>query len=692
MRRLVRILDGNIFALSEENGDMVFGPVNPSGLFAFDTRFLSTWRLTLDGEELHPLAVHDPSYFEIRFFLVPGHPTHYVDAKTSVIRERWISDSSFTERLTVLNHTGEPVEHVLRIDVDSDFAPIYNVVWPQASQLRGYREVSDGRLRLGYRRERFHRVTDVRTSEPGHVDERGLTFRVRLDRQGKWSTMLQVKSLVLRPDGRDVREPLGQSPSQGAARSRRPAGEHGDQLHHDLRRWLAAAPRLSCDWTPLTTTYQRGLADLAGLRFSSLALPGETMPAAGLPWSATLIGRDSLLTSYQALPFVPELAATTLRLIALFQGSVLDDYRDEEPGKMLNEIRYGEMAAFEERPQSPYYGGADVTPLFVVLLDEYERWTGDAALVRDLEDAARAALHWIDEYGDLRGDGYLWYQPRNERSGAKNHCWKDSPEAICYPDGRLPGLPRATCELQGYVYDAKRRGARLARELWSDPAYADRLEREAEDLKQRFNRDFWIRDGGYFALALGPDGDQVDALASNMGHLLWSGIVADAKAEAVTAHLLGPRLFSGWGVRTLATGQVSYNPLGYHVGTVWPFDNSLIAAGLRRYGFRREAGVIAEAVIDAAQHFAGRMPESFAGYDRSLTRYPVPYPAANSPQASATGATFLLLRTLLGLEPYGEHLVVHPEIPERFGRIELLDIRGRWGRMDAIGNARPAKP
>ncbi|WP_431883316.1 amylo-alpha-1,6-glucosidase [Micromonospora gifhornensis] len=677
MKRMVRILDGNIFALSEDNGDMTFDPPSPSGFFVFDTRFLSTWRLTLDGEQLHPLAIHEPSYYEIRLFLVPGNPTHYVDAKVSIIRDRWISDSSFTERLTVLNHTCEPAEYVLRIDIDSDFAPIYNVVWPRATRLRGYREVFEDRLRLGYRRERFHRATEVSTTEPAAVDNQGMTYRIQVDRQGRWSTTLTVRSLVLRPDGADVREQLGHT-----------HGQVGTQLRHDLSRWLADAPRLHCDWQPLTTTYRRGLTDLAGLRFAPLAMPHETMLTAGLPWSATIVGRDAILTCYQTLPFVPRTAATTLQLLALDQGTVLDDFRDEEPGKILNEFRYGELAAFEERPQSPYFGGADVTPLFVVLLDEYERWTGDGQLVRDLEEAARAALHWIDEYGDIRGDGYLWYRRRNENSGAMNHCWKDSPEAICYRDGRLPGLPRATCELQGYAYDARRRGARLAREFWGDPAYADRLERQAEELKQRFNRDFWIEQGEYFALALGPDGDHVDALASNMGHLLWSGIVDESRAPAVARHLLGPQMFSGWGVRTLGTGQARYNPLGYHLGTVWPFDNALIAAGLRRYGFVAEAGIIAEGVIDAAQHFGGRMPESFAGYERALTRYPVPYPAANSPQASATGSTFLLLRTLLGLEPYGEHLVVHPAIPQRFGRIELLDIPGRWGRMDAIGNAR----
>ncbi|BCJ62847.1 amylo-alpha-1,6-glucosidase [Micromonospora endophytica] len=677
MRQLVRILDGNVFALSEDNGDMIFSHGGPSGFYAFDTRFLSNWRLSLDGEPLHPLAVHEPNYYEIRFFLVPGHPTHYVDAKVSVIRDRWMSDSSFNERLTVLNHTGTPVDHVVRIDADSDFAPVYQVLWPHPSAVRGYREVSERSLRLGCRRERFHRVTDIISDEPAEFDEHGVTFRIRLDRQGRWSTTLQVQTSVLRPDGSNALDKL-----------RRPTGRPAPRLRDDLSRWVADAPRLHCDWEPLTMTYRRGLEDLAGLRFSPLALPRETMFAAGLPWSATIIGRDSLVTCFQTLPFMPRLALTTLRILAMSQGTVLDDFRDEEPGKILNEIRYGEMSAFEERPQSPYYGGADVTPLFVVLLDEYERWTGDAGLVRELEDAARAALRWIDEYGDLRGDGYVWYQTRNEQTGAQNHCWKDSPEAICYADGRLPGLPRATCELQGYAYDAKRRGARLARRFWGDPAYADRLEREAEELKQRFNRDFWINDGGYFALALGPDGDRVDALASNMGHLLWSGIVTPDRAGPVAAHLLGPRLFSGWGVRTLAERQYRYNPLGYHVGTVWPFDNSLIAAGLRRYGFHTEAGRIAESIIEAAHHFDGRMPESFAGYDRDLTRYPVPYPAANSPQASATGATFLLLRTLLGLQPEGEHLVVQPAVPHRFGRIELLDIVGRWGRKDAIGNAR----
>jgi glycogen debranching enzyme len=242
--------------------------------------------------------------------------------------------------------------------------------------------------------------------------------------------------------------------------------------------------------------------------------------------------------------------------------------------------------------------------------------------------------------------------------------------------------------LQGYAYDAKLRGARLARQFWNDPAYADRLEREAAELKERFNRDFWVEDGEYYALALDADGNQVDALSSNIGHLLWSGIVDPPRAKKIAEHLVGPRLFSGWGVRTMATSERRYNPIGYHVGTVWPFENSFIAWGLRRYGFTDEAALIAEGILDAAQYFDGRLPEAFGGYDRELTKYPVEYPTACSPQAWSTGTPLLFLRTMLGMEPRKDHLVTRPAVPLGIGRIELLDIPGRWGRANAFGRGR----
>src|SRR6185503_1481210 len=285
------------------------------------------------------------------------------------------------------------------------------------------------------------------------------------------------------------------------------------------------------------------------------------------------------------------------------------------------------------------------------------------------------------------GNGYISYQ-RKQETGLENQCWKDSWDSIAFRNGELPGFPRATCELQGYAYDAKVRAARLARTVWKDPAYAERLEQEAADLKRRFNKDFWVEDGRYFALALDPDGRQVDSLSSNIGHLLWSGIADKAKAKDCVEHLMGPRLFSGWGVRTMADGEGRYNPIGYHVGTVWPFDCSFIAWGLRRYGFKEEAALVAAGILDAAEFFEGRLPEAFGGYERSQTMYPVQYPTACSPQAWSTGAPLLFLRTMLGLEPHGDNLMVDAALPSTIGHLELLDIPGRWGRIDAFGRGR----
>ncbi len=459
-------------------------------------------------------------------------------------------------------------------------------------------------------------------------------------------------------------------------------------MAQNLARWLDEAPRLACDWDTLLRTYRRSLVDLAALRFSPLTAGRHSLPAAGLPWFMTMFGRDSIFTSLQALPFTSELAATTLRELGLRQGTRVDDFRDEDPGRILHEMRFGEMTAFEERPHSPYFGSADATPLYVVLLDEYELWTGDTKLVRELEEEARAALHWIDAYGDLQGNGYVAYERRNAETGLENQCWKDSWDSISYRDGTLPGFPRATCELQGYAYDAKVRGARLAREIWRDPAFATQLEKEAADLKRRFNRDFWVAEGEYFAIALDADGRQVDSLTSNNGHLLWSGIVDKSKAKAVVGHLMSDRLFSGWGIRTLAVGESRYNPIGYHNGAIWPFDNSFIAWGLRRYGFKDEAAVVAAGILEASRFFDGRLPEAFGGYPQSMTKYPVQYPTACSPQAWSTGAPLLLLRTMLGLEPIGDHLVVDAALPTTIGRLELLDIPGRWGRIDAFGRGR----
>jgi glycogen debranching enzyme len=670
----ISVLEGNNFVVSDLRGDMDASPTEALGLFAWDTRFLSRWLLTVDGLRPNVLSTDDLDYFYVQFFLVPGTGTIYVDADQSIIRKRAVGNG-FHEELTILNHKDQAVDLQVRMEAGADFADLFEVKDKLTKKGEFYHRIEGNRLVLGYRRDQFVRETVITASAQADIDEQGLSFAAHIEPHGEWTTSL------------DVTIGLG-----GLAQNLETKSMPGAQRRSDMKRSLEKAgealPRLSCEWPSLQVTYGRSLIDLAALRFYPLMLPGQALPSAGLPWFMTIFGRDSMITSYQALPFGSGLALTTLHALAARQGTRVDDFRDEEPGKILHEARFGEMTAFEERPHSPYYGAADVTPFFLILLDEVERWTGNAELVRELEMEARAALTWIDTYGDRNGDGYVEYSRRNTETGLENQCWKDSWNSILFADGTLSRLPRATCEIQGYVYDAKMRSARLARTFWHDPELANRLEKETAELKRRFNQDYWLEDRECFALAIDGDGRKVDALTSNIGHLLWSGIVDEDKAEAIVRHLMGPKLYSGWGVRTMAEGEGGYNPIGYHVGTVWPHDNSFIAMGLRRYGYREEAARVAMNMLEAATYFKGRLPEAFAGYRRDLTEFPVEYPTACSPQAWASGAPLLLLRAILGLEPVGENLLVDPAIPSMLGQLELLDIPGRWGRIDAFGRGR----
>ena len=519
---LVQILEGNTFVVSDVRGDIEASLTDPTGLFSFDTRFLSRWVLTIDGQRLNALSTDDLQYFETRFFLVPGTGTVYVNAKLSVIRQRAVANG-FHETLTILNHDDQRVEMQVRIEAGNDFADLFEVKDALKKKGTYYHRIEDNRLVLGYVRDTYERQSWISSSTPAAIDEHGLTFALLIEPHGSWTTDLDVIVVLDPSSGRVDHWVVG-------------SGEKGpSHMARGLDKWLQRAPRLECDSDDLKVTYRRSLVDLAALRFALPIMPNRYLPAAGLPWFMTMFGRDSIITSLQTLPFVPELAAATLLALGERQGTVIDDFRDEDPGRIPHEMRYGELTAFEERPHSPYYGCADATPLYVVLLDEYERWTGDTKLVRELEYEARAALNWIDEYADLQGNGFVSYQRRNEKTGLENQCWKDSWDSISYRDGALPGFPRATCELQGYAYDAKVRGARLARHIWRDPAFADKLEKEAADLKRRFNREFWVQDGEYFAIALDGDGRQVDSLTSNNGHLLWSGIVDKSKARIIRA-------------------------------------------------------------------------------------------------------------------------------------------------------------
>ena len=664
----VSILDGNTFVVSDRRGDIDATPIDNQGLFLDDTRFLSRWILTVNGMRPTVLSIDEQAYFKVQFFEAVTTGTVYVDSHLSVTRRRSVG-RGFQEEIVIENHDKEPIDLEIKLDTAADFADLFEVKDKLEKKGQTYSKLSNGTLTLGYQREGFKRETRITASQKGETRKDGITFRVQLQPRTEWSVSVDV-----------------QASARLSEAGTRESGDAATLSQAEVDEWVATAPRLIGSWDPLKQIYRRSLVDMAALRFKTGIVPGA-LPAAGLPWFMAVFGRDSLITSYQAIPYAPELAASTLRALALFQGRIEDPFRDEEPGKILHEIRLGEMTAFEERPHSPYFGSADSTMLFLIVLEEYVRWTGDLTLAREMQKHARAAVAWINRYGDRDGDGYVEYERRNKETGLENQCWKDSWDSIAFADGTLAPTPRATCELQGYVYDAKHRMSRIARDVWGDPGLADKLEREARELKERFNRDFWIPDRGFFALALDGQKRKVDSLTSNIGHLLWSGIADRDKADLCVKHLMSDDLFSGWGIRTMGASEGSYNPIGYHVGTVWPHDSSFIAWGLRRYGYRAEAARICRAILEAADLFEGRLPEAFGGYPRSKTSYPVEYPTACSPQAWATGAPLLVLRTLLGLDSDGKHMIVNPAIPQPLGRIELLSIPGCWGRMDAFGRA-----
>jgi glycogen debranching enzyme len=431
---------------------------------------------------------------------------------------------------------------------------------------------------------------------------------------------------------------------------------------------------VTTDSISLQSALARSLDDLVTLRGE---LDGQRYYAAGVPWFSTLFGRDSLLAAYQTLAFDPEIAAETLRLLAGRQGTHDDDFRDEQPGKILHELRIGELARLGEIPQTPYFGSIDSTPLFLVLLAREAAWSGSLDLFRELRSNVDRALAWIDGPGDAAGHGYVSYQSDVDH-GLVNQGWKDSGNAIVTAAGDLAKPPIALAEVQGYVHAAKLGIADLL-ERDGDAERGDRLRAEAEDLRKRFERDFWSDDLGCYRLALQGDGEPCDVVTSNAGQVLWSGIAGEDRARTTAGRLLADDSFDGWGIRTLSSAATAFNPIGYHLGTVWPHDNALIAEGFRRYGLDDEAERVFAALIQAATDFPQhRLPECFAGYARNDFGIPVRYPIACHPQAWAAGATPHLLTSVLGLVPeaFERRLrVVRPRLPSFIGHVALHGLR-----------------
>jgi glycogen debranching enzyme len=670
----IAILEGRSFMYSDSVGDVPEGSIG--GLVHADTRFLNRWVLTLNGARLLALRSATVDHYSAAFFLtnpeLPG-----LAANTFGVRRLRFVGQGLHERIELQTFAEEPLSVELRLATGNDFADLFEIkddVRDRSSEIQS--EAGDGRLTFRYRHDDFEAETAVEASPPPTAVENGeLVWRVDLAPGDQWSFELYVPLTLGAAEVQPLHRDFGEA-----------FGADGED---PISRWLDQAPKLESDSYLLTEVVRKSARDLIALRIS-LAAEGQgiSLPAAGLPWFLTLFGRDTLITAYQTLSFGPALAKGALFALGRLQGTEENDFKDEQPGKILHELRAGELTQRGLKPHSPYYGTADATMLWLILLSEYWRWTDDDAFVRSFEPNVRAAVEWIDRYGDLDGDGYVEYRTRSPQ-GLGNQCWRDSWDGVQFADGTIPELPIATCEIQGHVYDAKLRVAELAAGPLGDMTLASRLQAEAEDLRRRFNEDFWVDErGGYYAIGLDADKRKIDSLTSNVGQLLWAGIVPEDRAAALARQLMSDALFSGWGVRTLSSDDHGFNPIGYHLGTVWPHDNSLIALGLARYGFRDEANRIALALFDAAAYSAYRLPEAFSGYERAVSRFPIPYPTACSPQAWATGAPLLLVRTLLGLDARGGQLILDPDVPEEIGRIRVSGAHAFGNRWDieAIGN------
>jgi glycogen debranching enzyme len=625
----VTVLDGSTFVVCDELGDLDGGEA-AAGFFAEDTRFLSRLVLTLDGVRVEPVALEQAAPHLAVFSLRgPGGLT---------IRRELFVGRGLEETIVVENPSERRVDVALALEVASDFADIHavrRVADRGGTAALEQPERWDDAATLVLADEGFPARTLVHLAPAPDEPERGSArYGLRLEPGESWRLVVGVQWLV------NGTPPLDAEAFEARVREDRRARDES------LAAWWRSVPRL---WSPsdpgLEQTWTQSLADLAALRLRWTR--SGMVPAAGLPWFMTLFGRDTLIAAFQTLPLGPEPAAATLRALAETQAVVDDPERDAEPGKIVHEIRRGKTAlVWADR----YYGTVDATPLFLVLLSELWRWTGDDAIVHELEGAARRALGWIDGPGDRDGDGFVEYL-RRATHGLDNQNWKDSSNSMVFHDGGLARPPIAPVEAQGYVYDAKQRTAEVARSVWRDEELADRLVREASALRTRFDEAYWVPERGWYAMGLDAEKRQVDGLASNMGHLLSSGIVPPERVAEVAARLTSGSLWSGWGVRTLAADEPAYNRLEYHDGTVWPHDNSLIAYGLASAGRRDEARLIVRALLDCASFFEHRLPELFAGDERVSGEPPAIVPTSARPQAWAAGTPVLLLRALLGLEP-----------------------------------------
>ncbi|GAA4590579.1 glycogen debranching N-terminal domain-containing protein [Planotetraspora phitsanulokensis] len=650
------LVAGGSFCVSARNGDIL--PGGTQGVFYADTRLLSQWELHIDDAPVEELQVLAAEPYHATFIGRATRRPGQSESTLLVIRDRY-TGGGLCEDIVLRNLSDEPAGCVASLNVHSEVCDLFEVKTDRVRRVADVEATAEARaLRLfSVSRARGVRVVAGGDDIPVLVVPPGLLiFRVVVPARGEVRICLQANPII---DGVES-EPWFSAtcPPQHAEAARW------------LSEWEVETGAVTTSNTTLAGILDRSRTDLGSLRLFESEHPDEPPSiAAGAPWFMTLFGRDSLLASWLALPLDQNLALGTLRRLARLQGVKVDPLTEEEPGKIMHELRYGVRTVASESGVRAYYGSVDATPLFVVLLGELRRWGLHRGAVDEFMPHADAALDWIERYG-MR-DGFLWYRRKTDQ-GLVNQGWKDSFDGINFADGSLARPPIALAEVQGYVYAAYLARHYFAREA-GDTETERRYAAKAAELRQAFNEKFWLPDRGYYAMGLDRDGRPIDGLGSNMGHCLWSGIVDRDKAGSVAEHLLSPQMFTGFGVRTLASDMGAYNPMSYHNGSVWPHDNALIAAGLMRYGFIDDALFIVTGLLDAARAFNGRLPELFCGFDRQEFPVPVPYPTSCSPQAWASATPIQLVRILLRMDPWVPigKLWIAPVLPEGFGSLKI---------------------
>jgi glycogen debranching enzyme len=660
--------------------DATVPPGTECGYIVKDTRLVSGYRVLLGGSPPVLLEGTSAEAFSARFeFTNPTLVTAWgqIEASTLHLRIDRIVGGGVHEDYDVTNYSGLPVELDLELHIECDFADLFDLRGHVSSRrgiMQSTWEEHEALLVTTYRNKEFVRALELaveRCDSPAEFANGSLIFRLQLAPGASWHTCLKW---------------LPRLPDRRRSTSLCHALLDGTEAHRTARDdWVSHVTRIRTSDPMLNFTIARSVEDLSSLRmapaYDAGALAGSRtgdawVPAGGVPWFVTLFGRDSLVVSLQTLMLSPRFAFATLRALAVLQGTTTDDERDLQPGKIEHETRHGELAQLGLIPHTPYYGTHDATPLFVLTAAEAWRWHGDRAALDSLRPNIERALEWVDRFGDSDGDGLQEYATRSSH-GYYNQGWKDSEEAVLDREGRKAPLPIALCEHQGYVVAAKRAWADVLESLFEDDQAAGRLRSEAARLAEMIEERFWWEAEGTYYLGLDGDKRPIETVASNAAHLLWSGAVENGRARRVAQRLLEPDMFSGWGIRTLASSHKAFNPFAYHLGTVWPHDNAIAAAGFRRYGLDEEAVRVADGIFDAAQRFAAhRLPELFAGLARDAGGFPVPYLGANVPQAWASGAVVHLATTLLGLsiDAPKARVTLDPFLPSWLGEIRLENL------------------